>query len=107
MSTELALIQTASVLRVKAIYYDATEDLGSQIGHISNPKKPSQNSRARSRATLTPRERSVLIGLQAGLSLKEVASNLGISANTASTYKTRIMQKMKYQNNAQLLQGKD
>lgn len=52
---------------------------------------------------LSRREAAILVSLRAGLSLKEVAHNLGISANTASTYKSRIMAKLHIQSNAQLL----
>lgn len=107
MSTEEALVQTADVLKINKIFYDAKESLADQIRNIANGKG-SQKHAVKSKAKLlTPRERSVLIGLQAGLTLKEVASNLRISPNTVSTYKTRIMQKLGYRNNAELLQGKD
>jgi DNA-binding NarL/FixJ family response regulator len=107
MSTEEALIQIADVLKLNKIFYDAQVSLAGQIQSISNGRGiPKHIVKSRAKA-LTPRERSVLIGLQAGLTLKEIAANLGISPNTASTYKMRIMQKLGYRNNAELLQGQD
>jgi DNA-binding NarL/FixJ family response regulator len=107
MSTEESLIQSAKALRLSVILYDSVESLATQMRAISEeftgqPKREFSNRKA-----LTPREQAVLIGLKAGISLKEIASNLGISPNTASTYKVRLMEKLEYQSNAQLLQGDD
>lgn len=104
MSTEEGLIQSAKALRLGVILYDAAESLATQLRATEaligpRPKKFSE------RKTLTPREQAVLIGLKAGIPLKEIAANLGISPNTVSTYKVRLMEKLEYQNNAQMLQG--
>jgi DNA-binding NarL/FixJ family response regulator len=108
MSTEEGLIQSAKALRVSVILYDAVESLPMQMRAISDTLgKPGLKHPSSHRNHLTPREQAVLIGLKAGLSLKEIAANLDISPNTASTYKVRLMEKLGYQNNAQLLQGDD
>lgn len=107
MSTEKPIIQTAEVLNVDKILYDAQESLHDQISNIASGKRTPRRAVKQRESSLTPREQSVLIGLRAGLSIKEVAFNLKISANTVSTYKSRIMQKRGYRRNADLLQSRD
>lgn len=106
MSTEEPLIQASRALGVPTIFYDAVEDLGAQIRALVS-RQPSSQRRTKVPQVLTPREESVLVGLKAGLSLKEIAANLGVSANTVSTYKMRLMQKLGYETNADLLRGSD
>jgi len=45
-------------------------------------------------AQLSARERQVLIALAQGKSLVEIAAALGLAANTVSTYKARLMEKL-------------
>lgn len=52
---------------------------------------------------LSDRELDVLRLLAAGESLKEIGSELGLSAKTVSTYKTRAMEKLQIATNAELL----
>lgn len=47
-----------------------------------------------SRARLSEQERRVFILLGQGLSVKEIAFELGVSVKSVSTYKTRLMQKL-------------
>lgn len=107
MSTEQPIVQTAEVLKIYRILYDAQESLHDQISNIVSGKRTPRRTVRQRVSSLTPREQSVLIGLRAWLSIKEVASNLKISANTVSTYKARIMQKRGYRSNAHLLQSRD
>jgi FixJ family two-component response regulator len=51
---------------------------------------------------LTPRERSVLQLIVAGLQHKDVGERLGISPRTVEVYKSRIMEKLDCRNNAEL-----
>lgn len=104
MSTEEPLIQSAKVLDLPTIFYDSAVDFGTQIRSLLIGKAPAKVTQSTGHE-LTPREQSVFTGLRAGLSLKEISANLGISPNTTSTYKTRLMQKLGYSNNAQLLRG--
>ena len=104
MSTEEPLIQSTKVLGLPTIFYDAAVDLGVQIRSQLTGKDSAKETKSTGRE-LTPREQSVLTGLKAGLSLKEISANLEISPNTTSTYKTRLMQKLGYSDNAQLLRG--
>lgn len=54
-------------------------------------------------STLSDRELNVLKLIAAGVSLTEISQKLALSAKTVSTYRARILQKMKMQNNAQLV----
>ena len=51
---------------------------------------------------LSDREYQVMCLLASGRSISEIAAQLNRSANTISTYRTRIMQKMAIENNAGL-----
>ena len=52
---------------------------------------------------LSDREFDVLRGLGMGRSVKEVAAKLGLSPKTVSTYRTRLMEKMQFGSNADLV----
>jgi DNA-binding NarL/FixJ family response regulator len=54
-------------------------------------------------ATLSDRELDVLKLIAVGISLTEISQKLALSAKTVSTYRARILEKMKMQNNAQLV----
>jgi len=53
---------------------------------------------------LSDREFDVLRSLGAGHTVKEVAEMLGLSPKTVSTYRTRLMEKMRFATNADLVQ---
>lgn len=53
-------------------------------------------------ATLSDREFQVLAMIASGKSLGEMANELSISVKTVSTYRTRILEKLKLRNNAEL-----
>ena len=52
--------------------------------------------------TLSDREFDVLKMLAQGRSVSEIADQLALSATTVSTYRSRIMEKMKMKTNADL-----
>lgn len=52
---------------------------------------------------LSGRESQVLIQLASGKTLKAIAKDLDLSPKTASTYKTRVMQKLKLASDAELV----
>jgi two-component system, NarL family, invasion response regulator UvrY len=52
---------------------------------------------------LSDREFDVLRGLGSGRTVKEVARDLGLSPKTVSTYRTRLMEKMNFTTNADLV----
>jgi DNA-binding NarL/FixJ family response regulator len=54
-------------------------------------------------STLSDRELNVLKLIAVGISLTEISQKLALSAKTVSTYRARILEKMKMQNNAQLV----
>lgn len=51
---------------------------------------------------LSDREFEILRLIASGKTVKEIAAGLGLSANTISTYRTRILLKMRLQTNAEL-----
>jgi len=53
---------------------------------------------------LSDREFDVLRGLGMGLTVKDVAARLALSPKTVSTYRTRLMEKMRFTTNADLVQ---
>lgn len=52
--------------------------------------------------TLSDREYQVMCMIASGKTVKEVADELALSIKTISTYRSRILEKMKMRNNAQL-----
>ena len=54
-------------------------------------------------ASLSDREYQVLCKLGSGTSVKETAVDLGLSPKTVSTYRTRVLKKMKLKTNAELI----
>ena len=52
---------------------------------------------------LSDRDLHVLKLIAAGISLTEISQNLALSTKTVSTYRARILEKMRMQNNAQLV----
>lgn len=53
--------------------------------------------------SLSHREFEVLTRLASGLSVKEVAKHIGVSQKTVTTYRTRLMDKLKLANNAEIV----
>lgn len=53
---------------------------------------------------LSDREHQILRMIVSGKSINQIAADLSLSAKTVSTHKTRIMQKLNVDNNAQLIQ---
>ena len=55
-------------------------------------------------ASLSDREFEVLRLIASGLSVGDIAERLSLSVKTVSTYRARILEKMRMKNNAQLMQ---
>jgi DNA-binding NarL/FixJ family response regulator len=53
--------------------------------------------------SLTPREREIVALIGAGLQIKQVAGELGISVSSVNTYRSRIFRKMGLASNAALI----
>ena len=66
------------------------------IAHSTELSPPSHD-------LLSNREFQIMKLLAAGRQLKQVAADLGISIKTASTYKSRIFEKMRFASNADLV----
>jgi len=52
--------------------------------------------------TLSDREYEVMIMIASGKKVKEIADNLSLSEKTVSTYRTRVLEKMRMKSNAEL-----
>jgi DNA-binding NarL/FixJ family response regulator len=52
--------------------------------------------------TLSDREFDVLCNIASGGTVKEIARKMSLSPNTVSTYRSRILEKMKMKTNAEL-----
>lgn len=53
--------------------------------------------------TLSDREYQVMLHIASGKSLKDIAEGLALSVKTVSTYRSRILEKLKLQNNTELI----
>ena len=62
-----------------------------------------KNGEGPSHEALSDREYQVMCLLASGKTVKEVASELSLSVKTISTYRSRILEKMTLENNAQLM----
>ncbi|MCX7184164.1 MAG: response regulator transcription factor [Nitrosospira sp.] len=65
--------------------------------------KPESSAGVALHSTLSDRELHVLKLIVTGVSLTAIAEELSLSVKTVSTYRSRIMEKMNMQNNAQLI----
>jgi DNA-binding NarL/FixJ family response regulator len=68
------------------------------IQHLRQPRKERVGLEA-----LSQREFELLRVLGAGMSLKECAKRLNISTSSASTYRTRLMEKLKLNTTAEII----
>jgi len=66
------------------------------VGRLARPTTDSPES------VLSNRELQVLIRLAQGMSTKEVAQSLNLSASTVDTYRRRILEKLDLRNNADM-----
>ncbi|MCI0400301.1 MAG: response regulator transcription factor [Gammaproteobacteria bacterium] len=78
----------------KYVTASLAEQLASELG--PDAEKPPHE-------TLSDREHQVFCMLGSGKSVNEIATELTLSPKTVSTYRTRILQKMKLRNNTELI----
>lgn len=79
---------------------------GKYVSHTFSQRLLEQidkDPRRRPHEELSNREFQVFRELAQGRSIKEISYNLSLSPKTVSTYKTRIMEKMRMSNEAQLI----
>ncbi len=72
------------------------EKLASDVGEEIATQKPTHE-------TLSNREYKVMIMLTSGMSIKDIAAEIYLSASTVSTYRARILKKLDLETTAQLL----
>lgn len=70
---------------------------------FDEPLSRFDETRPLSQKPLSEREMTILKLLAKGHSIKDIAQNLAIERGTVSTYKMRIMRKMGFRNNAELM----
>ncbi len=66
-------------------------------------RRQKQKTRAARANQLTARERDVMEQLVAGRTIKEIASHFGISIQTTSKHRARVLEKMHVENDVQLV----
>jgi len=64
---------------------------------------PPESSAHKPHESLSPRENEILLAMASGHSPKAIATDLGLSIKTVSTYKKRLFDKMGFRNNAELI----
>ena len=67
------------------------------IDELRNPEETDPHKK------LSNREREIFLLIGRGRTLSEISGNLNISPKTVSTYRARIMEKMKMKNNAEII----
>lgn len=91
------LVEAIKVVSSGEIYISAKVSQG-VLQHLRRPKKDRVGLEA-----LSQREFDLLRVLGAGLSLKECAKHLNISTSSASTYRTRLMEKLNLHSTAEII----
>jgi DNA-binding NarL/FixJ family response regulator len=91
------LVEAIKVVSSGEIYVSAKVSQG-VLQHLRRPKKDRVGLEA-----LSQREFDLLRVLGAGLSLKECAKHLNISTSSASTYRTRLMEKLNLHSTAEII----
>ena len=96
MTKESAPEELVKAIRkiTKGVKY-VSETLAEKMVSFLGAEPPSQDN-------LSAREYQVMLMLVSGKTLSEIADEISLSVKTVSTYKTRILEKMKMQNNAEI-----
>ena len=99
LNKESAVEELVSAIRKvvsggKYLSVTAAEKIAMEIGSVSD-KAPHER--------LSNREYSVLLMIGNGKSISEIADDLSLSVKTVSTYRTRILEKMNLNTNADLI----
>ncbi len=91
-----ALVFAVKQILSGAKYFDASVVEGMMN---ERPRAPT----AKRRSALSSREQEILGQLATGMSVQAIADQLGLSRKTVSTYKARVMEKMGFSSNADLI----
>ncbi len=75
-----------------------SENLAEQIAESFNKQEPSL-----SYETLSEREMTVLLKISQGKKIKEIAEDLNVGSSTVSTYRSRILEKLNLQSDADII----
>jgi two-component system, NarL family, invasion response regulator UvrY len=73
------------------------------LSGIFTDNRPCPSRRIKPHNDLSGRERQVLVAIAAGRRPSQIASELGLSPKTISTYRSRLMKKIGLSNNAELI----
>jgi DNA-binding NarL/FixJ family response regulator len=75
--------------------------IGTRVGELLAREAASTGAQPHQR--LTPRESEIVALIGAGLQIKQVSAELGISISSVNTYRSRIFRKLKLSTNAALI----
>lgn len=109
LATELGeLFRTLqhSASHLKALVGPASNRLSAPGVDESSPRRPVAKawlSDAQRLRTLSAREREVLLALSRGERIADISARLGLSAKSVSTYRVRLMDKLKVDTTAELI----
>lgn len=91
------LVEAINTVRQGRVYLSSAVSQ-EVLQHLRQPRRERVGLDA-----LSPREFAFLRLLASGLTLQECSSEMVISTSTASTYRTRVMEKLKVKNTAELI----
>lgn len=95
-TVDVELVRAARKVLAGELYVSAA--LGERLAaNFSNSGKASGND------SLSQREYDVIRLLAGGRTVKEIASDLNLSVKTVSTYRVRLMAKLNFKNNAEII----
>jgi DNA-binding NarL/FixJ family response regulator len=88
---------------LSAILADVLANMRREVGGVDPQSQAALPSASLPHELLSPREREILTAIASGHSLKAIATALGLSIKTVSTYKKRIFDKMSFKNDVELI----
>jgi DNA-binding NarL/FixJ family response regulator len=88
---------------LSVILADVLANMRREAVHPDASVHPEISGERRPYESLSSREREILLAIASGHSPKAIASDLGLSIKTVSTYKKRMFAKMLFKNDAELI----
>lgn len=89
--------------QLSAILADVLANMRREVGGVAPQLHTALPTASLPHELLSPREREILIVIASGHSLKAIATDLGLSIKTVSTYKKRLCDKMGFKNDVELI----